>query len=176
MILGDDLINGYFSPDTSTAIEGDGNLVFDLSSIQNGGLYTAEVRVFDGSNYNSVTFESWFAGNRRTITIQQDVDPEDGFDGGQKVSKKYEIYYLSGGPESLGSTTYLFVGDSLNGQADIGLYRRALLASVNKLNDSDASNFFNSSYFTILSAEPLDPDGSSPFGIRTGCTDFDETI
>ena len=50
MILGDDLINGYFSPDTSTAIEGDGNLVFDLSSIQNGGLYTAEVRVFDGSN------------------------------------------------------------------------------------------------------------------------------
>ena len=176
MILGDTLINGSFTPDTSTETEGDGNLVFDLSSIQNGGLYTAEVRVFDGSNYDSVIFESWFAGNRRTITIQQDVDPEDGFNGGQKISKKYEIYYLSGGPESLGSTKYLFVGDSLNGQADISLYRRALLASVNKLNDSDAANFFNSNYFTILSAEPLDPDGSSPFGIRTGCSDFDETI
>ena len=95
----------------------------------------AEVRVYDGSNYDSVSFESWFVGNRRTITIQQDVNPEDGFDGGQKVSKEYEIYYLSGGPNSLAGTKYLFVGDSLNGQADIGLYRRALLASVNKLNE-----------------------------------------
>lgn len=176
LILGDTVINGDFSTDISTEIEGDGNLVFDLSSLQTGGFYTAEVRVFDGSNYDSVNFESWFAGNRRIITIQQDVNPEDGFDGGEKISKDYEIYYLSGGPDSLAGTKYLFVGDSLNGQTDISLYRRALLASINKLNESDASNFFNPTYFTILSAEPIDPDGTSPFGIRTGCSDFDERI
>ena len=73
----------------------------------------AEIRVFDGSNYDSISFESWFAGNRRTITIQQDVDPDDGFDGGEKVSKDYEIYYLLGSQDSLAETKYLFVGDSL---------------------------------------------------------------
>jgi len=176
MVIGSAEIPGNFSPDTSTEIEGDGILSFDLSSLQRGGLYDAEIRVFDGNNYDSVIFESWFAGNRRTITIQQDVDPTDGFEGGQKISKDYEIYYLSGGPDSYAGTKYLFVGDSLNGEIDINLYRRALLASVNKLNDSDASEFFNPNYFTILSAEPIDPDGSSPFGIRTGCADFDETI
>jgi hypothetical protein len=176
MVLGSAVIPGNFSPDTSTEIEGDGILSFDLSSLQRGGLYDAEIRVFDGNNYDSVIFNSWFAGKRRTITIQQDVDPTDGFEGGQKVSKDYEIYYLSGGPDSSAGTKYLFVGDSLNGEIDINLYRRALLASVNKLNDSDASEFFNPNYFTILSAEPIDPDGSSPFGIRTGCADFDETI
>ena len=176
MVIGSAEIPGNFSPDTSTEIEGDGILSFDLSSLQRGGLYDAEIRVFDGNNYDSVIFESWFAGNRRTITIQQDVDPTDGFEGGQKISKDYEIYYLSGGPDSSAGTKYLFVGDSLNGEIDINLYRRALLASVNKLNDSDASEFFNPNYFTILSAEPIDPDGSSPFGIRTGCADFDETI
>ena len=176
MVIGSAEIPGNFSPDTSTEIEGDGILSFDLSSLERGGLYDAEIRVFDGNNYNSVIFESWFAGNRRTITIQQDVDPTDGFEGGQKISKDYEIYYLSGGPDSSAGTKYLFVGDSLNGEIDINLYRRALLASVNKLNDSDASEFFNPNYFTILSAEPIDPDGSSPFGIRTGCADFDETI
>ena len=94
-----------------------------------------------------ISFESWFAGSRRTITIEQDDDPEDGFDGGEKTSKDYEIYYLSGGPNSLAGTTYLFVGDSLDGESDIDLYRRALIASVNKLNDSDASEFFNPNYF-----------------------------
>ena len=176
LVIGNAEIPGNFSADTSTEVEGDGNLVFDLSSLQNGGLYSAEIRVFDGNNYDSVIFESWFSGNRRTITIQQDVDPTDGFEGGQKVSKDYEIYYLSGGPDSSAGTKYLFVGDSLNGVTDINLYRRALIASVNKLNSSDAANFFNPNYFTILSAEPIDPDGSSPFGIRTGCADFDETI
>ena len=115
MVLGNAEIPGNFSPDTSTETEGDGILSFDLSSLQSGGLYDAEIRVFDGTNYDSVIFESWFAGNRRTITIQQDVDPTDGFEGGQKVSKDYEIYYLSGGPDSAAGTKYLFVGDSLNG-------------------------------------------------------------
>ena len=156
--------------------ENSGSLVLDISNLDNGGLYNAELRVNDGTDSVSITFEAWFATNNEIITIQQDVDPTDGFDGGEKVSKDYEIYYLSGGPDSLAGTKYLFVGDSLTEKTDINLYRRALIASVNKLNDSDAANFFNSNYFTILSAEPLDPDGSSPFGIRTGCSDFDETI
>jgi len=176
ILIGSETISGVFVLDESTATEGDGELTFDLSALQNGGLYTAEIRASDGVNFNSISFESWFASNKRTITIQQDNDPEDGFDGGDKTSKDYEIYYLSGGPNSLAGTTYLFVGDSLSGQSDIDLYRRALIASVNKLNDSDASGFFNPDYFTILSVEPIDPDGTSPFGVRTGCYDWDEDV
>lgn len=176
ILIGSETISGVFVLDESTATEGDGELTFDLSALQNGGLYTAEIRASDGVNFNSISFESWFVSNKRTITIQQDDDPEDGFDGGDKTSKDYEIYYLSGGPNSLAGTTYLFVGDSLSGQSDIDLYRRALIASVNKLNDSDASGFFNPDYFTILSVEPIDPDGTSPFGIRTGCYDWDEDV
>ena len=176
IVIGSESIQGTFVLDESTTIEGDGDVTFDLSALQNGGLYTAEIRASDGIDFSAISFESWFAGNRRTITIQQDDDPEDGFDGGNKTPKDYEIYYLSGGPNSLAGTTYLFVGDSLNGETDIDLYRRALIASVNKLNDSDAAEFFNPDYFTILSAEPIDPDGTSPFGVRTGCYDWDEDI
>ena len=176
IVIGTESIPGTFVLDESTTIEGDGDLTFDLSPLQNGGLYTAEIRASDGIDFSAISFESWFAGNRRMITIQQDDDPEDGFDGGAKTAKDYEIYYLSGGPNSLAGTTYLFVGDSLNGQTDIDLYRRALIASVNKLNDSDAAEFFNPDYFKILSAEPVNPDGTSPFGVRTGCYDWDEDI
>ena len=176
IVIGSESIPGTFVLDESTTIEGDGDVTFDLSALQNGGLYTAEIRASDGIDFSAISFESWFAGNRRLITIQQDDDPEDGFDGGDKTPKDYEIYYLSGGPNSLAGTTYLFVGDSLNGETDIDLYRRALIASVNKLNDSDAAEFFNPDYFTILSAEPVDPDGTSPFGVRTGCYDWDEDI
>ena len=176
ILIGSESIPGTFVLDESTTIEGDGDVTFDLSALQNGGLYTAEIRASDGIDFSAISFESWFAGNRRTITIQQDDNPDDGFDGGAKTPKDYVVYYLSGGPNSSGATKYLFVGDSLNGESDIDLYRRALLASVNKLNDSDAAEFFNSDYFTILSAEPVDPDGSSPFGIRTECYNWDESI
>jgi len=176
LVVGDEVINGIFTLDTSDAQMRRGDLLFDLSSLVNGGLYTAEIVVSDGAGSSVLSFESWFAGSRSVITIQQDDDPEDGFEGGAKTPKDYEIYYLSGGPSSLAGTTYLFVGDSLEGETDIDLYRRALLASVNKLNDSDASDFFNPDFFTILSAEPVNPDGTSPFGVRTDCYDWDETI
>ena len=176
ILIGAQTIAGNFVLDESSAVEGDGQLTFDLSNLENGGLYNALIRASDGVDSSSISFESWFAGNRRTVTIEQDDDPEDGFDGGAKTPKDYEIYYLSGGPNSLAGTKYLFVGDSLNGESDRELYRRALLASVNKLNDSDAKEFFNPDYFTILSAEPIDPDGTSPFGVRTGCYDWDEDI
>ena len=68
------------------------------------------------------------------------------------------------------------MGDSLEGQSDIDLYRKALIASVNKLYNSDAADFFTDDYFTIYSAEPVDPDGSSPVGVRTGCYDWDEDV
>ena len=84
--------------------------------------------------------------------------------------------YLVGNPTSKGRTKYLFIGDSLDGAGDISLYRRALIASINKLNASDASEFFSDDYFTVVSAEPVDPDGTSPVGVRTGCYDFDEDV
>ena len=174
--IGSETIPGTFVLDDSSGLEGEGELTFDLSVLENGGLFDAEIRISDGSDFSAISFKSWFAGNRRTVTIQQDDDPEDGFDGGAKTTKDYEIYYLSGGPNSLAGTTYLFLGDSLDGESDIDLYRRALIASVNKLNDSDAAEFFSPDYFTILSAEPVDPDGTSPFGIRTECYSWDEDV
>jgi hypothetical protein len=176
MVLGTESIAGTYVSDNTNAQMDTGLLTFNLSNLQNGGLYTAQIQVSDGTDTSSISFESWFAANKRTITIEQDDDPEDGFEGGAKTSKDYEIYYLSGGPNSLAGTKYLFVADSLDESTDIDLYRRALLASVNKLNDSDASGFFNPNYFTILSAEPVNPDGTSPFGIRTGCYDWDEDV
>lgn len=176
LLIGNESIIGAFTQDASDTEMGRGDLTFDISSLVNGGLFTAQIVASDGLGSDSLLFESWFAGSRSVITIQQDDDPEDGFDGGAKTPKDYEIYYLSGGPNSLAGTKYLFVGDSLSGQGDIDLYRRALLASVNKLNDSDASGFFNPNFFTILSAEPVNPDGTSPFGVRTDCYDWDETV
>ena len=79
-------------------------------------------------------------------------------------------------PNAMGKTQYLFIGDSLNNAYEIELYRRALLASVNKLNDSDAKDFFAKDYFSIVSAEPVTPDGTSPVGTRTGCYDWDEDV
>jgi hypothetical protein len=172
--LGDETFNGTFTSDTDNPSTGE--VAFNLLSLQNAGLYDAEVRVFDGEDYDFVTFEAWFVSNRSELRIQQDDDPEDGFDGGDKSPKDYKIYYLSGGPSAMGRTKYLFIGDSLNDAGEIELYRRALLASVNKLNDSDANDFFNKDYFSIVSAEPVKPDGSSPVGIRTGCYDWDEDV
>jgi hypothetical protein len=172
--LGDETFTGTFTSNTDNP--SNGQLAFNVSALQNAGLYTAEVRVNDGTDFDSVSFEAWFAANRREVRIQQDDDPEDGFDGGAKTPKDYKVYYLSGGPSAIGKTQYLFIGDSLANANEIDLYRRALLASINKLNDSDAKDFFAKDYFSIVSAEPISPDGTSPVGIRTGCYDWDEDV
>jgi hypothetical protein len=172
--LGNETLSATFDPDSDYSTTMQGILSTDLSALQSAGLYNAEIIVSDGSSTNSLNFSSWFVSNKSTITIQQDDDPEDGFDGGDKTPKDYIVYYLSGSPSSLARTKYLFIGDSLDGSADIDLYRRALTASINKLNDSDASEFFNEDYFTIVSAEPVEPDGTSPVGVRTGCYEWDE--
>ena len=172
--LGEEILQGSFTSNTENPSTGE--LKFNLLNLQNAGLYTAEVRVFDGEDYDSETFEAWFVSNRREIRIQQDTDPDDGFSGGAKQARDYKTYYLSGGPNAMGKTQYLFIGDSLNNASEIELYRRALLASVNKLNDSDAKDFFAKDYFSIASAEPVIPDGTSPVGIRTGCYDWDEDV
>ena len=156
--------------------EGIGNIVLDLSSLTSAGFFDAEIIVSDGDLTGSDSYSTWHITNKTIVTINQDDDPEDGFDGGSKTAKDYYVYYLIGDPSSRGRTKYLFIGDSLNGQTDINLYRRALIASVNKLNSSDAAEFFSDDYFTVVSAEPVDPDGTSPVGIRTGCYDFDENI
>ena len=175
-ILGQESLAATFTPDADYATSTRGVLSLDLSGLQTAGLYEAQLSVSDGNDSSSLSFESWFVSNKTKVTIQQDDDPEDGFDGGDKTPKDYLIYYLSGSPGSLARTKYLFIGDSLDGQGDINLYRRALTASVNKLNDSDASAFFNEDFFTIVSAEPINPDGTSPVGVRTDCYDWDETI
>ena len=177
-LINDQSINSSFTLDAGENTNGSGSFEVNLSALQKAGLYSAQLRVSDSTSSATLSFESWFVSNKTTVTIQQDDDPEDGFgvDGGTKTPKDYTVYYLSGNPSSLGKTKYLFIADSLDGASDVGLYRRALLASINKLNDSDASDFFSEDYFTIISAEPVDPDGTSPLGIRTGCYDYDEDI
>ena len=182
LLVGSESMPATFTLDAGENPTGAGSISVDLSSLQKAGLYSAALRADDGVNKATVLFESWFISNKTTVTIEQDDDPEDGYDGGDKTSKDYFVYYLSGNSTSFGKTKYLFVADSMsgeinsNGTTDIELYRRALLASINKLNDSDASEYFSSDYFTIVSAEPVTPDGTSPVGVRTGCYDFDEDV
>ena len=170
-------VNGQDVPSTFTASgNGSGDITLDLTSLTSAGLFDAEIIVSDGSLTGVDTYTTWHISNKTVVTISQDNDPEDGYDGGAKTQKDYYVYYLIGNPQSTGRTKYLFIGDSLDGNTDISLYRRALIASVNKLNASDASEFFGEDYFTVVSAEPVDPDGTSPVGVRTGCYDFDEDI
>ena len=170
-------VNGLDVPSTFTATgTGTGDILLDLTSLTSAGLFDAEIIVSDGNLTGVDTYTTWHISNKTVVTINQDDNPEDGFDGGAKTEKDYYVYYLVGNPSSKGRTKYLFIGDSLNGSTDISLYRRALIASINKLNGSDASRFFGENYFTVVSAEPVDPDGSSPVGVRTGCYDFDEDI
>ena len=169
--------NSVSVPSTFTSTgTGTADIELDLSSLSTGGLFNTEITVTDGALSDSDLFTTWLISNKTVVTINQDVNPEDGFDGGEKIAKDYYVYYLSGNPTSRGRTKYLFIGDSLDGQGDIDRYRRALIASVNKLRNSDASDFFSEDYFTVVSAEPVDPDGTSPVGVRTGCYDFDEDI
>ena len=72
--LGDEIFNGTFTSDTDNPLTGE--VAFNLLSLQNAGLYDAEVRVFDGEDYDFVTFEAWFVSNRSELRIQQDDDPE----------------------------------------------------------------------------------------------------
>ena len=170
-------VNGQDVPSTFTASgSGSGDITLDLTSLTSAGLFDAQIIVSDGSLTGVDTYTTWHISNKTVVTISQDDDPEDGYDGGAKTQKDYYVYYLIGNPQSTGRTKYLFIGDSLDGNTDISLYRRALIASVNKLNASDASEFFGEDYFTVVSAEPVDPDGTSPVGVRTGCYDFDEDI
>ena len=172
-------IEGYDIPVTFTLDDGvnaaqNGTAELDLSSVPVGGLYDISINVSDGIDMTGVSLTSWLIADKRVVTISQNVDPE--IDDGEKESRDYNIYYLSGNEESSGRTKYLFVGDSLSGQSALENFRLALAASVNKLNDSDASEFFSDDYFTIVAAEPVDPDGTSAASIRTGCYDFDEDI
>ncbi|MEL1227079.1 MAG: Ig-like domain-containing protein, partial [Candidatus Neomarinimicrobiota bacterium] len=174
--IGGQSLSGIFTPDTEENANGSGDFTINLSTLENAGLYDASIKVSDTSTSASLFFTSWFISNKTTVTIEQDDTPEDGFDGDDKTPKDYLVYQLSGSSSSKGKTKYLFVGDSLEGESDIDLYRRALIASVNKLYSSDAADFFTDDYFTIYSAEPISPDGTSPIGVRTGCYDFDEDI
>ena len=49
------------------------------------------------------------------------------------------------------------------------------MSSINSLNDSEISSFFQG-YFDIIVAEPVSPDGTSLASIETGCYDWDENV
>ena len=165
---------------TSTS-EGTGNIQLDLSNIMTAGLLNVELSISDGSLSASDEFNTWIIADKRIVTVAQDDDKSDGFDSGSTTDKQYYLYYLVGGDSSIGRTDYLFVADSLDdvtnesGDSDVDRFRQALLSSINSLNDSEISSFFQG-YFDIIVAEPVSPDGTSLASIETGCYDWDENV
>ena len=161
--------------------EGLGNLQIDLSNLNNAGYFAVELVISDGNLSSSDSFSTWLIANKRVVTVAQDDDKSDGFDSGSTTNKDYYVYYLVGGESSLGRTDYLFVADSLNesstesSESDLDNFRDALLRSINRLNDSEISEFFQG-YFDIIVAEPVNPDGTSLASIETGCYDWDEDV
>ena len=161
--------------------EGTGEITLDLSSLNTAGYFPAEIIVSDGDLTNSDIFSTWFIADKKIVTVAQDDDKSDGFDAGSTTDKDYYLYYLVGGDSSLGRTDYLFVADSLDqainedGENDVDRFREALLSSINRLNDSEISDFFQG-YFDIIVAEPVIPDGTSLASIETGCYDWDERV
>ena len=165
---------------TSTS-EGTGNIQLDLSNITTAGLLNVELSISDGTLSASDEFNTWIIADKRIITVAQDDEKSDGFDSGSTTDKQYYLYYLVGGDSSIGRTDYLFVADSLDdvtnesGDSDVDRFRQALLSSINSLNDSEISSFFQG-YFDIIVAEPVSPDGTSLASIETGCYDWDENV
>ncbi len=165
---------------TSTS-EGTGNIQLDFSNITTAGLLNVELSISDGSLSASDEFNTWIIADKRIVTVAQDDDKSDGFDSGSTTDKQYYLYYLVGGDSSIGRTDYLFVADSLDdvtnesGDSDVDRFRQALLSSINSLNDSEISSFFQG-YFDIIVAEPVSPDGTSLASIETGCYDWDENV
>ncbi len=161
--------------------EGTGNIQLDLSNITTAGLLNVELSISDGSLSASDEFNTWIIADKRIVTVAQDDDKSDGFDSGSTTEKQYYLYYLVGGDSSIGRTDYLFVADSLDdvtnesGDSDVDRFRQALLSSINSLNDSEISSFFQG-YFDIIVAEPVSPDGTSLASIETGCYDWDENV
>ena len=90
-------------------------------------MFDAEIIVSDGSLTGVDTYTTWHISNKTVVTISQDDDPEDGYDGGAKTQKDYYVYYLIGNPQSTGRTKYLFIGDSLDGNTDISFIEERLL-------------------------------------------------
>ncbi len=169
-------INGATVPSIFNEVsEGNGSLTLELSNLESGGLYDLLISIDDGSDIASGGMRAWFVADKSVVTFSQDDDPADGVNEGSSSLVDYNVYYIDGNSQSKGRTTYLFVADSLANQEDIASFRSALVRSLNKIKESDAGEFI-SGFFTIKAAEPANPDGSSPSGVRTGCYGFDERI
>ena len=154
---------------------GSGTIQLDLSSITKSGLLNVRLIASDGTDSAFDDFTTWLISNKRTVTITQDDDPDDGPFDGTSSPKDYYVYDLIGDTSSTAGTKWLIVADSLANEEDINSFRSTLLKSINALNDSDASSFF-AGFFDIVVAEPVTTDGSSPAAIKTGCYDFAETV
>ena len=155
--------------------EGYGSIELDLSSITKSGFLNAKLKISDGTASTFTAFDTWFIANKDTVTISQDDDKNDGFNEGSKTEKDYYVYELIGDTNSTAGTKWLFVADSLADDSDVTAFRTALLESINRLNESDATTFF-AGYFDIVVAEPVSPDGTSAASIETGCYDWDEDV
>ena len=170
------VLNDFAIPATFSQIDaGNGSLILDISSLPTGGLWNLKISVSDGIDTATRSMRAWFATDRSVVSFLQDDDPEDGTTTGTSTEVNYNVYYIDGNAQSKGRTTYLFVADSLANEEDRQSFREALARSLNKVKESDASNFF-SGFFTIKVAEPVTPDGKSPSAVKKGCYDFDPSI
>ena len=81
-------VNGFDVPSTFTSTgTGTGDILLDLTSLTSAGLFDAEIIVSDGSLTGVDTYTTWHISNKTVVTINQDDNPEDGFDGGAKTEK-----------------------------------------------------------------------------------------
>ena len=79
ILIGSQEISGSFAEDVGENNNGLGTITFNLSSLEEAGLFDASVRVSDSASSTSFNFTSWFISNKTTVTIEQDDTPEDGF-------------------------------------------------------------------------------------------------
>ena len=82
IVIGEESLPASFTPDSDYQNSKRGSFSYDLSSLQTAGFFEAQATVSDSTDQNSLSFSSWFVSNKEIVTIEQDDDPEDGFEGG----------------------------------------------------------------------------------------------
>ena len=149
------------------------SLNFNMSTIQNAGLYTMSLCASDLEDTTCEgELEGYYISNKDLKSVTYNCDN----DGNNCETSNQYLYYLIGNPSTSARTNYVFIGDQLNGENDKDEFHLRLLESVNNLKNSDASEVFND-YFNVLVLEEQDLTGVSIFNIEKGCyVSWDERI
>ena len=149
------------------------SLNFNMSTIQNAGLYTMSLCASDLEDTTCEgELEGYYISNKDVKSVTYNCDN----DGNNCETSNQYLYYLIGNPSTSARTNYVFIGDQLNGENDKDEFHLRLLESVNNLKNSDASEVFND-YFNVLVLEEQDLTGVSIFNIEKGCyVNWDERI